>query len=1048
MENKRIQNRKKLQACLRQLFQFDSADLDFGIYQIMNQKREDIERFIEHDLLDAVEEGLAEFQTAERGKLEKLLAVKRAKLVPQAFDEKGQVVPPFDELPDAKEYMGAWRALKQLEVAEETEARIFNDLWRFFSRYYDNGDFLTERRISSRDAKFCVPYNGEEVLLHWANRDQYYVKTSERFTDYRFAAGAYTVWFRLQRADVPQDNVKGDTRHFVLRDEEPLAYNPETQTLTIFFEYRPITEEEEAHLLGIYNAQQTKSDRRKTLDRSVLCVALESEILNGLDAPDLKAHLAAVPRRREQAALGNSRSSTGSSGRCLLGQHLNRYTASNTMDYFVHKNLGSFLRRELDFFLKNEVLRVDDVIEDQSGEALQYVLIRMRVVHQIAHKIIAFLAQIEDFQKQLFEKKKFVVQTNYCITLDRVPEGFYPEILANEAQLDEWRQLYRMDAWDEDLFWQGEFDKAFLRHHPYLMLDTAFFDADFKARLLATFDDLDGATGGLLIHGENFQALNLLMAKYRGQVKCIHIDPPYNTQTSGFLYKNTYQHSSWLAMMEDRIEAGIDMMSPDGSYLCHIDENEYEHLQLLFERFPVPNAGTIVWDKRNPMNAGRGIATQHEYVIWRSWLEIPIYLRNKNILSMLRAVAAIVKKHGYVSEDAQKEYAAWVNSKSELSGGEKAYRFLDEQGRVYQSVSLRAPEPRTNPKFHKPLIHPVTKKPCPVPPNGFSRTPETLQAMVDRGEIIFGLDESIQPRQKRLLTKESRRQIPSLIQDGRKGKADVSPLELDFPYCHPVSLYGELIGAASQSPGDIILDYFAGSGTTAHAVMNLNREDDGNRKYILVEVGDYFDTVIKPRIQKVAFSANWKDGVPQDRDGQSHMFKYQRIESYEDALNNIRVRQPEGTQRRLLYDEFDDYQLHYMLDFETRESPTLLTQEAFETPFDYTLKIQRGHESPEDTTVDLVETFHYLIGLHVQRLERHEHQNRPYVVSRGQVCTERGIEKVIVIWRDTRGLNLEQEADWAGEALLTELVDRVYVNGPSFIDKAEPLEITFRGRMS
>ena len=286
-----------------------------------------------------------------------------------------------------------------------------------------------------------------------------------------------------------------------------------------------------------------------------------------------------------------------------------------------------------------------------------------------------------------------------------------------------------------------------------------------------------------------------------------------------------------------------------------------------------------------------------------------------------------------------------------------------------------------------------------------------------------------------------------MIQDGRKGKADVSRLELDFPYCHPVSLYEELIGAASQSPSDIILDYFAGSGTTAHAVMNLNREDGGGRKYILVEMGDYFDTVLKPRIQKVAFSANWKDGVPRDRDGQSHMFKYQRIESYEDALNNIRVRQPEGAQRRLLYDEFDDYQLHYMLDFETRDSPTLLTQEAFETPFDHTLKIQQGHESPEDTAVDLVETFHYLIGLHVRRLERHEHQERLYVVSRGKVRTERGIEKVVVIWRATEGLDLEQEADWANEALLTELVDRVYVNGPSFINKAEPQEITFRGRM-
>jgi len=627
MEDKRIQNRKKLQTCLRQLFQFDCADLDFGIYRIMNQKRVEIERFIEEDLLDAVEQGLAHFQAAEREELEAQLAEKRHQLGPAAFDDTGAVRKEFQRIRIAQDYMELRRLLRRLDVAEETEARIFNDLWRLFSRYYDNGDFLTERRISSREAKFCVPYNGEEVLLHWANRDQYYVKTSERFTDYHFTTGAYTVWFRLQRADVTQDNVKGDKRYFLLHAGASLAYDAETRTLAIHFEYRPITEEEETHLLDIYNAQQTKSNRRKTLDRSVLCVALESEILNGLDAPDLKAHLAAVPRRREQAALGNSRSSTGSSGRCLLGQHLNRYTARHTMDYFVHKNLGKFLRHELDFFLKSEVLRLDDVISDESGEVMQYVVTRMRVVRQIAHKIIAFLAQIEDFQKRLFEKKKFVVQTDYCLTLDRMPEAFYPEILANEAQLAEWRQLYSMDAWDEDLFWQGEFDEAFLKNHPYLMLDTAFFDDDFKARLLATFDDLDGATDGLLIHGENFQALNLMLTKYRRQVKCVHIDPPYNTQTSGFLYKNNYQHSSWLAMMEDRIKAGVDMMSLDGSYLCHIDENEYERLQLLFERFPVPNAGTIVWDKRNPMNAGRGIATQHEYVIWRSRQKTPIYLQ-------------------------------------------------------------------------------------------------------------------------------------------------------------------------------------------------------------------------------------------------------------------------------------------------------------------------------------------------------------------------------------------------------------------------------------
>src|SRR5699024_9289849 len=110
---------------------------------------------------------------------------------------------------------------------------------------------------------------------------------------------------------------------------------------------------------------------------------------------------------------------------------------------------------------------------------------------------------------------------------------------------------------------------------------------------------------------------------------------------------------------------------------------------------------------------------------------------------------------------------------------------------------------------------------------------------------------------------------------------------------------------------------------------------------------------------KVIFSNNWKDGVPQDKDGQSHAFKYHFIESYEDALNNIDFKGKKETQQAM---QFDDYMLHYMLDFETDGvSATLLKNEAFETPFDYKLKIQHGHESPVPEKVDLVETFHYLI---------------------------------------------------------------------------------------
>ena len=283
-------------------------------------------------------------------------------------------------------------------------------------------------------------------------------------------------------------------------------------------------------------------------------------------------------------------------------------------------------------------------------------------------------------------------------------------------------------------------------------------------------------TDGLLVHSENWQALNLLQEKYRERVKCIHIDPPYNTQTSGFLYKNDYQHSSWLAMMENRIGLAHTLIPAAGHLLCHIDENEYERLKVLLDIMRIPDAGTVVWDKRNPMTARRGVATQHEYIVWRSGIEDSIYQRNTNIADMLGKAKEIIAKHGGVTVEAKREYAEWVRRNPKLSGGEKAYCYLDDAGRIYSSVSLRAPEPRTDPKFFEPLIHPVTKKPCAVPPNGFSRTPETLRAMIKRGEILFGPDETTQPRQKRFLSEESNMQVRSVIQDAKKGKRIPSAL--------------------------------------------------------------------------------------------------------------------------------------------------------------------------------------------------------------------------------------------------------------------------------
>jgi adenine-specific DNA-methyltransferase len=810
-------------------------------------------------------------------------------------------------------------------------------------------------------------------------------------------------------------------------------------TLTIPFEYRPLTAQE-----AVTYGNTGQQDR------------MIEGALNAVPER-LKANpsaLAALTAERRKDAQGNPVS--------FLAHHLRQYATRNTRDFFIHKDLKGFLSRELDFYLKSEVLNLEEM--EAAGSALAEGWFQtMRLIKKVGGHIIEFLAQIEEFQKMLWEKKKFVTETFYCITVGNIPEEFYPEIAENEAQWEEWRALLHVDEGQENLFTVGKAKKEkrleFLKNHPTLPLDTRRFPSDFTARLLASFANLDEMTDGLLVHGENWQTLNLLAEKYRERVKCVHIDPPYNTQTSGFLYKNDYQHSSWLAMMENRISLSYRLVAlPYGSFLCHIDENEFERLHLVLENMPNHNAGTLVWDKRNPMTAGRGVATQHEYVVWRSDTDCSIYLRNKNIQMMLNKARELVERYGGVTQNVKKAYADWVSSHPDLSGGEKAYRYIDEQGRIYRGVSLRAPEPRTDPKFHQPLIHPVAGKPCPVPPNGFSRTPETLKTMVKSGEILFGPDEKTQPQQKRFLTTESRRQISSVIQDARRGKADLDALGLsDFPYCHAVPFYMELVGAATENDGDLVLDYFAGSGTTGHAVINLNREGGGRRKFILVEMAQYFDTVLLPRIKKVTFSPEWKDGKPkrmataEEAERSPRIVKVIRLESYEDALNNIAFDEESGQKALDLFGE--EYMLHYMLKWESKKSETLLDVEKLQAPFSYKLNIHRdlsagqaGGETRE-RVVDLPETFNYLIGLDVKTRKVFADNGRRYLVCRG---TTREGRNVAVIWRDTKDwkqTDYERDEQFVKEQNIAANADEIFVNGDSYIPGAQSLDGLFKARM-
>ena len=261
---------------------------------------------------------------------------------------------------------------------------------------------------------------------------------------------------------------------------------------------------------------------------------------------------------------------------------------------------------------------------------------------------------------------------------------------------------------------------------------------------------------------------------------------------------------------------------------------------------------------------------------------------------------------------------------------------------------------------------------------------------------------------------------------------------LTFSNPKPHSLIRRIL-QISTDPDSIILDYFGGSGTTAHATINLNRQDGGSRKYILIEMAEYFDTALKPRVMKAVYAEKWRDAKPVSRESRlSHIIKYQRIESYEDALNNI-----EFTERENLL--FEENLLSYLLGGETRESPTFLNVAELQNPFSYQLNIVDGLQT-QTQTVDLPETFNYLLGVSVQTRQCFYDDDRRYLVCHGTV----GQKHVVIIWRETKGWD---EQDWERDYRfieknnLTEGASEVYVNTDSIVPEAKPLDPLFKRLM-
>ena len=987
----------KLRSKLSELFQLDAAaELDFGIYRILNARRVEISEFLD-SLEGQVDQILAEAMGSGAGEARAELAKAEADLRAMGLDESAlAAVPKIRELREKV----ATSASDPTALSHE----IFSHLTTFFSRYYKDGDFISLRRY--KKDTYAIPYEGEEVKLHWANADQYYIKSSETLRDYTFRLGPApkgdkpdsrpTVTFKLVEADIEKDNAKavaGQERRFVFQGA---VASDSKHHLVLGFAYLPLGKGEKQAALNEAAAKTILADHAKGA------------------FTDLAAN--------------DPSYTVKSKTRTILAKHLTEYTGRNTFDYFVHKDLGGFLRRELDFYIKNEVLHLDDL--DEAPEAnWNETRAKLKALRSIAAKVIRFLAQLEDFQKKLWLKKKFVTACDYVVTLDRIPEEFYSEIAACEAQREEWVRLFAIDEIKADLGRTGysvPLTVEFLKENQELVVSTKHLTEEVHSKL----GFLLSSTQSVAIKSENSSGLRLIKNALSSKVSLSYTDPPYNTGSDGFIYRDGFQSSSWNSMIQQSFSLVPDLLVQEAAFFCSIDDNEVHHLRYILEqRFGIKGfVANIVWQKRYAPDVRTSISDAHEHIlVFSQSPEGFKQVRNKLPLTDFQ-------RNQFKNPD-KDERGAW-----------KAADFTAQGFRPNQMYEITTPSGR--------LIK---------PPDGrcWANTIEKFIQLQEENRMWFGPNGDGVPAVKRFLSDMDGmvpwtwwdHQESGHSQAGMKETMDLFGRDGAFVTAKPTKLLSRIITIGSNKQ-DTILDFFAGSGTTGHAVINLNREDGGDRKYILIEMGEHFDTVLVPRLKKVIYSKDWKDGKPQSRNtGISHCFKILRLESYEDTLNNLRLhrtRAQELALEAMSAEAREDYRLGYMLDLETSGSQSLLNVSAFTDPWNYTLEIASGSAGETKTTkVDLVETFNWLLGLTVLA------QGGGPDKKSGGVQWVEGTnpegDKVLVLWRNTTEVDADALNDWCKKQKISVLDGEfglIYVNGDHHLENLRREDQTWKVRLT
>jgi len=742
---------------------------------------------------------------------------------------------------------------KALEKYPKFKEELFDKLYSFFNRYFTkSGSIYFNYTPFFQNVYDKVYTDDEDVILFWKTRMLYYVKTDRIFKNLKIEIEG-----------------KNETYQFFF-DVSNLEYKKANEKRSLVYQFKKIYSDGTIFFDVFYSekGRQTKYDEIKKSLRD-----------KGIKITDE-----------------------------VLDKAFSTFEAQSEVDYFINKNAKEFLQEQFKLWLYQYIYSEETEWPKERIDELQ-------ILKNIAFKIINFIYQFEDELVKIWNKPKFVLNSNYVITLDRIAKKNGFEIIEKiqkhknfKEQVKEWKELGILEKDPDNLLEKTLTGLQLKKEYQFLPIDTKYFK-DLELEILSLFDDLDQFLDGWLIKSENYQALNTILPKFKEKVQTIYIDPPFNKeQDADYLYNVKYKDSSWITLLENRLQLAKDLLNEKGSIFTRCDYNGNMYVRLLMNE---------IFGKENFRNEIT-IAKSKEF--FKTMTHIEKFSEETESLFFFSKTDKLKFNLVYKEKETPSKYEPF------LPASDKTYRdFRIINGEKYYS--------------------PLGRK--------WGIKKEDIEKFLTEGRLKY---------------ENGKWYLYTFEEPLKDVWIDYQGYSRNWGFTTENSeIFIKRVLESTSNEGDLVMDFFLGSGTTTAVAHKLKR------KWIGIEMGEHFYSVVLPRMKKVLFFD--KSGISKEKDVKEKynennaggFFKYYELEQYEDVLRKAKYENSDlfNAPNQSPYEQYiflKDKKLLDALEIDYQNNKVKVDLS----------KIYSNPSSPLGTSIDIAETLSNLKGKWIKRLTKNE----------------------------------------------------------------------------